>query len=44
MDFKDQAGEQQMTQQNLQNICLKTGAPMESHAAPILTPFAFSKL
>lgn len=31
-------------QQNLQNICLKTGAPMESHAATILTPFAFSKL
>lgn len=31
-------------QQNIQNICLKTGAPMESHAAIILTPFAFSKL
>jgi len=31
-------------QQNLQNVCLKTGAPMESHAATILTPFAFSKL
>ncbi|KAL4021615.1 hypothetical protein IC575_020421 [Cucumis melo] len=31
-------------QQNLQNISLKTGAPMESHAATILTPFAFSKL
>lgn len=31
-------------QQNLQNISLKTGAPMESHAASILTPFAFSKL
>ncbi|XP_052192640.1 protein FAR1-RELATED SEQUENCE 11-like [Diospyros lotus] len=44
VDFKDRAGEQQMTQQNLQNICLKTGAPMESDAAPILTPFAFSKL
>lgn len=44
VDFKDQAGEQQTMQQNLQNICLKTGAPMESHAASILTPFAFSKL
>lgn len=44
VDFKDQAGEQQTMQQNLQNICLKTGAPMESHAALILTPFAFSKL
>ncbi|KAD6795468.1 hypothetical protein E3N88_06364 [Mikania micrantha] len=44
VDFKDQAGEQQTMQQNLQNICLKTGAPMESHAASVLTPFAFSKL
>ncbi|KAL5555132.1 hypothetical protein UlMin_037368 [Ulmus minor] len=44
VDFKDQTGEQQTMQQNLQNICLKTGAPMESHAASILTPFAFSKL
>lgn len=44
MDFKDQAGEQQTMQQNLQNICLKTGAPMESHAASVLTPYAFSKL
>ncbi|XP_059648287.1 protein FAR1-RELATED SEQUENCE 11 [Cornus florida] len=44
VDFKDQAGEQQTMQQNLQNICLKTGAPMESHAAAVLTPFAFSKL
>lgn len=44
VDFKDQAGEQQTMQQNLQNICLKTGAPMESHAATMLTPFAFSKL
>ncbi|XP_062026190.1 protein FAR1-RELATED SEQUENCE 11 isoform X2 [Rosa rugosa] len=44
VDFKDQAGEQQTMQQNLQNICLKTGAPMESHAASVLTPYAFSKL
>ncbi|KAL8153534.1 hypothetical protein V2J09_011294 [Rumex salicifolius] len=44
VDFKDQAGEQQTMQQNIQNICLKTGAPMESHAATVLTPFAFSKL
>ncbi|KAK3037742.1 hypothetical protein RJ639_031113, partial [Escallonia herrerae] len=44
VDFKDQAGEQQTMQQNIQNICLKTGAPMESHAATILTPFAFSRL
>lgn len=44
VDFKDQAGEQQTMQQNLQNISLKTGAPMESHASSVLTPFAFSKL
>lgn len=44
IDFKDQAAEQQTMQQNLQNICLKTGAPMESHAATVLTPYAFSKL
>lgn len=44
VDFKDQAAEQQTMQQNLQNIYLKTGAPMESHAASVLTPFAFSKL
>lgn len=44
VDFKDRAGEQQTMQQNLQNISLKTGAPMESDAAAILTPFAFSKL
>lgn len=44
VDFKDQATEQQTMQQNLQNISLKTGAPMESHAASVLTPFAFSKL
>ncbi|MCL7032924.1 hypothetical protein MKW94_028516 [Papaver nudicaule] len=44
IDFKDQAGEQQIMQQNLQNILLKTGAPMESHAASVLTPYAFCKL
>ncbi|XP_042434096.1 protein FAR1-RELATED SEQUENCE 11-like isoform X2 [Zingiber officinale] len=44
VDFRDQMGEQQIMQQNLQNICLKTGTPMEAHAASVLTPFAFSKL
>ncbi|XP_021736076.1 protein FAR1-RELATED SEQUENCE 11-like [Chenopodium quinoa] len=44
VDFKDQAGEQRTMQQNLQNINLKTGAPMEAHAASVLTPFAFIKL
>ena len=31
-------------QQNLQNTPLKTAAPMESHAATVLTPDAFCKL
>ncbi|KAM0903894.1 hypothetical protein ACQ4PT_018386 [Festuca glaucescens] len=44
VDYKDQAGEQQTVQQNLKNINLKTAAPMESHAAAIFTPYAFSKL
>lgn len=44
VDFRDQAGEQQTMKQNLQNICLKTGAPMEGHAAAVLTPLAFCKL
>ncbi|KAL8527637.1 hypothetical protein ACS0TY_005477 [Phlomoides rotata] len=44
VDFKDQAGEQQTMQQNIQNISLKTGAPMESHAASVFTPYAFTKL
>lgn len=44
VDYKDQAGIQQTMQQNLQNISLKTGAPMEAHASDILTPYAFTKL
>ncbi|KAG8064621.1 hypothetical protein GUJ93_ZPchr0004g38851 [Zizania palustris] len=44
VDYKDQTGEQQIMQQNLENITLKTSAPMEGHAAAVLTPYAFSKL
>ncbi|KAM0916627.1 hypothetical protein ACQ4PT_009995 [Festuca glaucescens] len=44
VDYKDQAGEQQTMQQNLQNASFKTATPMEGHAAAILTPYAFSKL
>ncbi|XP_050210557.1 protein FAR1-RELATED SEQUENCE 11 [Mercurialis annua] len=44
VDFKDRAAEQQTMQQNLQNLPLKTGAPMEAHAASVFTPYAFSKL
>jgi hypothetical protein len=42
--YKDQAGEQEMMQQNLQSISLKTTSPIEGHAAAILTPYAFYKL
>uniref|UniRef100_A0A0A9G2V7 Protein FAR1-RELATED SEQUENCE n=1 Tax=Arundo donax TaxID=35708 RepID=A0A0A9G2V7_ARUDO len=42
--YKVQAGEQDMMQQNLQNISLKTSVAMEGHAAAVLTPYAFSKL
>ncbi|OEL17418.1 Protein FAR1-RELATED SEQUENCE 11 [Dichanthelium oligosanthes] len=41
---KDQIGEQEMRQQNVQNISLKTASPIEGHAAAVLTPYAFSKL
>ncbi|KAJ3696759.1 hypothetical protein LUZ61_000464 [Rhynchospora tenuis] len=44
VDYRDQTSELQSMQQNLQNISFKTGAPMEAHAASILTPYAFSKL
>lgn len=44
MEFRDQTGVQQTMQQNLRNVSLKTGAPMEAHAAAILTPYAFGRL
>lgn len=31
-------------QRKLQKVCLKTGSPIESHAATMLTPYAFNKL
>jgi len=43
-EYNDQAGAKQKMQQKLQKVCLKTGSPMESHAATILTPYAFSVL
>ncbi|KAL6650766.1 hypothetical protein ACP70R_009691 [Stipagrostis hirtigluma subsp. patula] len=42
--YKDQAGEQETMLQNSQNVNLKTAAPMECHAAAVLTPYAFFKL
>ncbi|KAJ8445001.1 hypothetical protein Cgig2_029195 [Carnegiea gigantea] len=43
-EYNDQAGAKQKMHQKLQKVCLKTGSPMESHAATILTPYAFSML
>lgn len=44
VDFNDKTGSKQKMQRKLQKICLKTGSPIEAHAASILTPFAFNKL
>ncbi|KAF8392623.1 hypothetical protein HHK36_022971 [Tetracentron sinense] len=44
VDFKDQAGAKQKMQRKLHKVCLKTGSPIESHAATVLTPYAFGKL
>lgn len=44
VDFNDRAGAKQKMQRKLQKACLKTGSPIESHAATVLTPYALSKL
>nr|DAD38196.1 TPA_asm: hypothetical protein HUJ06_008837 [Nelumbo nucifera] len=44
VDFRDQAGTKQKMQRKLHKVCLKTGSPIESHAATVLTPYAFCKL
>ncbi|CBI22921.3 hypothetical protein VitviT2T_006080 [Vitis vinifera] len=43
VDFNDQAGAKQKMQQKMHKVCLTTGSPIESHAAAVLTPYAFSK-
>lgn len=43
-EYDDQVGAKQKMQQKMQKVSLKTGSPMESHAATVLTPYAFSKL
>ncbi|KAI8522626.1 hypothetical protein RHMOL_Rhmol13G0010700 [Rhododendron molle] len=43
VDVKDVGAKQKM-QRKVQKVPLKTGSPMESHAATVLTPYAFSKL
>lgn len=44
VDLRDQAGVKQKLQRKLHKVCLKTGSPIESHAATVLTPYAFCKL
>ncbi|KAM3707855.1 hypothetical protein ACB098_02G057200 [Castanea mollissima] len=44
VDFNDRVGAKQKMQRKLLKVCLKTGSPIESHAATLLTPYAFSKL
>ncbi|GLU08428.1 hypothetical protein SLE2022_253420 [Rubroshorea leprosula] len=44
VEFNDRTGSKPNMQQKQQKVCLKTGSPIESHAASVLTPFAFSKL
>ncbi|KAI3980679.1 hypothetical protein MKX01_025244, partial [Papaver californicum] len=43
-EFRDHAGIKQKMQRKLREVNLKTGSPIESHAANVLTPYAFSKL
>ncbi|KAL6193684.1 hypothetical protein ACLB2K_034768 [Fragaria x ananassa] len=44
VNYSDRTGAKQKLQQKLQRVCLKTGSPIESHAASVLTPYAFGKL
>ncbi|KAL5541910.1 hypothetical protein UlMin_009620 [Ulmus minor] len=44
VEFKDRIGAKQKMQQKMLRVCLKTGSPIESHAASVLTPYAFGKL
>ncbi|PIN04638.1 hypothetical protein CDL12_22827 [Handroanthus impetiginosus] len=44
LDARDQAGGKSKMLQKVPKASLKTGSPIESHAATVLTPYAFSKL
>ncbi|KAK9282291.1 hypothetical protein L1049_005205 [Liquidambar formosana] len=44
VDYKDQAGAKQKMQRKVHKVSLKTGSPIESHAATVLTTYAFCKL
>ncbi|CAM8980759.1 unnamed protein product [Rhodiola kirilowii] len=41
---KDQIVAKQKMQQKIQKVALKTGSPIEAHAASVLTPYAFNIL
>ncbi|KAL2540456.1 Protein FAR1-RELATED SEQUENCE 11 [Abeliophyllum distichum] len=44
LDAKDQAGTKHKMQRKIPEVSLKTGSPIESNAAAVLTPYAFCKL
>ncbi|KAK6937318.1 FAR1 DNA binding domain, partial [Dillenia turbinata] len=44
IDTKDVAGSKQKMRRRVYKVSLKTGSPIESHAASVLTPYAFCKL
>jgi hypothetical protein len=44
VDAKDQTGSKQKMQRKVNKVSLKTGSPIESHAAAVLTAHAFCKL
>lgn len=44
VEFHAHAGLKPEMQRKLQKVYLKTGSPIESHAAAVLTPYAFDKL
>ena len=43
VDFNDEVGAKQKMQQKMNKVCLTTGSPIESHAAAVLTSYAFNK-
>uniref|UniRef100_A0A2P2M6F3 Protein FAR1-RELATED SEQUENCE n=2 Tax=Rhizophora mucronata TaxID=61149 RepID=A0A2P2M6F3_RHIMU len=44
VEFKETTGPKQKLQSKVHRVSLRLGSPIESHAAAVLTPYAFSKL
>ncbi|KAI4374358.1 hypothetical protein MLD38_012363 [Melastoma candidum] len=44
VESKDEMGSKQKMLRKVRKIALKTGSPIESHAASVLTPYAFNRL